>query len=345
MKKQLSGKIFAIGLALLLVTLLIPLGASGDDKAIKWKFVTLYPKGTGFFKVYEAFSEDVKKMSGGRLLIQMLGSGEGVAANQVLGAVSRGLIQLGNPFMVYHVGELPSGVVELGLPGGPPSYLGLVTLFNEEGWKEILRKAYATENCYWINTLLQPAPVYLLTKKPINSLDDLANMKIRAPGAYGKMLSKFGVSNVTCDFSEVYTSLATGVFDALIGMNLMDIRDYSLYEIAKYIYPLPAVATQTAPILANMDAWNKLPDDLKAIVEIASTEFGQNMARKCFIWEGEAKSEMTSKGLKMSPQPSEADAKRWAEAAQTVWPEYAKKDKFSAELIKIQSEFIKKYSF
>ncbi|MFW9970812.1 MAG: hypothetical protein ACFFDF_11500, partial [Candidatus Odinarchaeota archaeon] len=39
----------------------------------------------------------------------------------------------------------------------------------------------------------QPA-TYLLTKKPIKSLDDLKKMKIRCPGSYGKMLRNLGAS-------------------------------------------------------------------------------------------------------------------------------------------------------
>ena len=84
-------------------------------------------------------------------------------------------------------------------------------------------------------------------------------------------------------------------------------------------------------------------DDLKAIVEMASRELSLETIRKCFLWEEGARSEMVSKGLQMSPQPSEADTKKWMEAGMKTWSEYAEKDKFSAELIKVQTEFMQKY--
>jgi len=312
------------------------------EKPTKWRFAILYPRATGFAEIYENFTQHVDKMSGGRLKIEVAYAGEGVAENQILGGVGSGLVEMGNPYQALHVGELPCGVVELGLPAGPSSFDAIRVLFKEAGWDEVLRQAYATQNCYWINVASQPS-VYLITKKPVESLDGLKKMKIRAPGAYGKMLGNLGVSTVVTDISEVYTSLATGLIDGVLSANLLDYRDLKWYEMAKWLYPLPAVGAQTTPMIANLDSWNELPEDLKAIVLMASNEFTLETMRKAFMWEGAALSEMKSKGLQIGPQPSEADRKKWFEAGKRTWDDFAKKDKFSEELIKIQVEFLEKY--
>lgn len=93
-------------------------------------------------------------------------------------------------------------------------------------------------------------------------------MKIRAPGAYGKFLRNLGASPVSLAWSEIYTSLATGVIDGSIGSNMIDHRDGNHVEVAKYMYPLPIAGAQVLPIVVNRRAWNKLPDDLKAIVKV-----------------------------------------------------------------------------
>jgi TRAP-type C4-dicarboxylate transport system substrate-binding protein len=339
MRREMSEKIVALGLVLLLVSLLLPVGALAADKPINWKFSILYSRASGFAEIYEGFGKNIELMSGGRLKIKVIYAGEGIAATKVFGAVSRGLVEVGAPYMAFHAGELPSGVVELGLPGSPDSFAALQALFQEAGWKEILRKAYASKNCYWVNVLQQPA-IYMLTTKPVANLQELAKMKIRAPGAYAKMLGNLGVNTVMLDSSEVYTSLATGVVDGVLSANLMDYRDYKFFEVAQYLYPLPATGAQSGSIIVNLDAWNKLPEDLKAIVEMASNEMTLETLRKSYLWEEDARTELVSKGLKMSPRPSDADTKKWMAAGKKTWSAYQQKDQYSAELIEILSEFM-----
>ncbi len=90
---------------------------------------TLYPRGIAYEVVYRQFCDNIKAMSGGRLVIEDIYDGEGVAATEVLGAVKSGLVEMGSPYMALHAGEMPSGVVELGLPGALTDYLAIRTLF------------------------------------------------------------------------------------------------------------------------------------------------------------------------------------------------------------------------
>ncbi|MFG1489931.1 TRAP transporter substrate-binding protein DctP, partial [Oceanospirillum sp. HFRX-1_2] len=181
---------------------------------------------------------------------------------------------------------------------------------------------------------IQP-PVYILTKEPINSVEDFKGLKIRAPGAYGKFLRNLGASPVSLAWSEIYTSLATGVIDGSIGSNMIDHRDGNHVEVAKYMYRLPLAGAQVLPIVVNRNAWKKLPDDLKAAVRKANEIHAADQLRLSRKWESEAVAEMEAKGLKWSPEPSEADKKAWADAGASLWDEYAAKDKYSKQLIDI----------
>jgi TRAP-type C4-dicarboxylate transport system substrate-binding protein len=204
-----------------------------------------------------------------------------------------------------------------------------------------MNKATEKHGIYCLAEAMQPG-TYLLTKKPINNLDDLKNMKIRAPGAYGKMLRQLGASPVVIAFAEVYTSLATGVVDGVDGCNLVDHRDGKFYEVAKYMYPLPLTGAQVSPLIVNLKAYNSLPEDLKEILKAASYYHGFLSAYKSVVWEKEALQEMINKGLKMSPPPSEADKKKWQEAGIAIWPEYEAADATSKQMIEAQRVFMKK---
>lgn len=331
LKKNLSTSALGLGLALSVVATDV---AAAD---YNWRFSNLYSRGTAFGELYENLGNNIEELSDGRIQVQVLYSGEGVGTSGLLGAVKSGLLTMGAPFQSMHAGELPAGVVEIGLPGGTADTDELYSLFHEKGWGEVLEEAYGSQGLVWLEPYIQP-PVYIITKEPIESVEDFEGLKIRAPGAYGKFLRNLGASPVSLAWSEIYTSLATGVIDGSIGSNMIDHRDGNHVEVAKYMYPLPLAGAQVLPIVVNRSAWNKLPDDLKDAVRKATEIHAEEQLTMSKQWESEAVAEMEANGLKWSPEPSEADKEAWAEAAATLREEYAQQDKYSERLIEILNE-------
>lgn len=310
--------------------------AATDAAAAKhnWRFANLYGRGTAFGALYEELGDNIEKLSNGKIKVQVLYSGEGVGTTGLLSAAKSGMVTMVAPFQSMHAGEFPAGIVEIGLPGGTADTNELESLFHDKGWGPILSEAYGEHGLVWLEPYIQP-PVYVLTKKQINSIEDFKGLKIRAPGAYGKFLRNLGASPVSLAWGEIYTSLATGVIDGSIGSNMIDHRDGNHVEVAKYMYKLPLAGAQVLPILVNQKAWNKLPDDLKKAVAEAAKLHAKAQLENSKKWESEAVAEMETKGLKWSPAPSEADKEAWAKAGETLWQEYAAKDKYSKQLVDI----------
>lgn len=330
--KKLKSKLAISTLALTLGLGVIATDLSAAEH--NWRFSNLYSRGTAFGELYEGLGKDIERLSKGRIKVQTLYSGEGVGTSGLLGAVKSGLITMGAPFQSMHAGELPAGVVEIGLPGGTEDAGELYALFHKKGWGEVLEKAYGSQGMVWLEPYIQP-PVYIITKKKINSVADFKGMKIRAPGAYGKFLRNLGASPVSLAWSEIYTSLATGVIDGSIGSNLIDHRDGNHVEVAKFMYPLPLAGAQVLPIVVNRGAWRKLPDELKAAVREATEIHAQKQLEKSREWETQALETMISQGLQWSPAASEEDKQTWTQAGSGLWDEYAAKDKYSKQLIDI----------
>lgn len=328
LKKKLSTS--ALALALGVSTIAADVSAAEHN----WRFSNLYGRGTAFGELYENLAKNIEANSDGRISVQVLYSGEGVGTTGILSAVKSGLITMGAPFQSMHAGELPAGIVEIGLPGGTDDPAELQSLFNEKGWDKVLTKAYGSQGMVWLDPYIQP-PVYVLTKKQINSVEDFKGLKIRAPGAYGKFLRNLGASPVSLSWSEIYTSLATGVIDGSIGSNMIDHRDGNHVEVAKYMYRLPLAGAQVLPIVVNRNAWKKLPEDLQEAVRKATAVHAEEQLTMSKKWESEAVAEMESKGLMWSPEPNDADRQAWTAAGAGLWDEYAANDKYSKELIDI----------
>jgi len=317
------------------------LAAAQPAKAadVTWRMANLYPRGTSFGVVYQGLADWVSAASGGRMQIDVLFDGEGVGATEVLQATAAGLVEVGCPYMALHSGEMPAGIVELGLPGGARYLDGLLALFYRGGWIETLREAYASIGLHYVGPYFQPA-VYMITRDPIASLDDLKGRKLRAPGGYGKYMAQFGVQPVTMAFSETYTALATGVIDGCCSSNLIDYRDGKFYEIAKHFYPLPATQSQVSPVVVNKAKWDELPADLQAAFTLAVVWHGQGQANESTLSTGAAVKEMEANGMVWLPTPSAEEQAKWKAAADALLPEYEASDPFSAKLIQQQREFL-----
>ncbi len=316
---------------LLGVMTIVDTAAAADHN---WRFGNLYGRGTAFGEVYKNLATNIEEKTDGKVKVQVLFSGEGVGQSGLLGATKSGLITMAAPFQSMHAGELPAGVVEIGLPGGTDNTDELYKLFHEQGFGDVLKKAYGSQGLVWLEPYIQ-TPVYIITKKPIKSVADFQGLKIRAPGAYGKFLRNLGATPVSLSWGEIYTSLATGVIDGSIGSNLIDHRDGNHVEVAKYMYRLPLAGAQVLPIVVNKSAWNKLTPELQKAVYAATVDHAKEQLTKSKKWEKEALDQMIAKGLKWSPTPSEADKNAWKKAGAGLWDEYEKIDTYCKQLVDI----------
>jgi TRAP-type mannitol/chloroaromatic compound transport system substrate-binding protein len=107
--------------------------------------------------------------------------------------------------------------------------------------------------------------------KEMNSLADYQGLKMRIPGLGGKVVAAAGGTVVNLPGGEIPPALQAGQIDATEWVGPYNDLAFGLYRAAKYYYypgwHEPATVLEN---FINLDAWNSLPDDLKAIVEAAN---------------------------------------------------------------------------
>lgn len=114
--------------------------------------------------------------------------------------------------------------------------------------------------------------------KEINTVDDIKGLKMRIPGLAGEVWNRAGGTAVNIPGGELYTSLQTGVIDAVEWVGPYNDLAFGFQQIAKhYYYPGWHEPGPTLELMVNKTAYESLPEDLQQIIDKASRAVNQDM--------------------------------------------------------------------
>jgi TRAP-type mannitol/chloroaromatic compound transport system substrate-binding protein len=199
------------------------------------KIQTAVPSSSIYFDLMKRLADRVDRMSAGRLKLEMLPDGAVVAAFEIVDAVDKGVVDGGYAWTHYWSGKNTAA----GLFSNPAAGGGTGL-----GW----------------------------FKNPINSLEDMKKLKYRSPpGLVGEIFKEMGVNAVAMPGGEIVPAAQRGVLDAAEWIGPADDMALGFHNVFKHYY-LQGLhqSTDVGEMLINKTAWNKLPADLKAIVEDAA---------------------------------------------------------------------------
>ncbi len=243
-----------------------------STEKIRWKMVMPWSKGLLFYDVAVHFADSVRLASAGRLDIKPFSAGELVPAMQTFDAVSKGSAQVGHDWPGYWKGKneafVPLGDVPFGLD--PEGYN--IWLY-EKGGLAMMQELYGRYNLVALPCGQTGQDMGLFSNKRATKMEDFKGLRVRTVGWYMDILNKLGASVSPLPGGEVYLSLERGVIDAAEFSAPAMNYPMGFDEITKYVIE-PGVhqpGSQCA-IFFNKDAYEKLPQDLKYIIDIAAKE-------------------------------------------------------------------------
>jgi TRAP-type mannitol/chloroaromatic compound transport system substrate-binding protein len=277
----------------------------------RWKMVTTWPPKFPVFQTgAESFARRCHEMSDGRLDIKVFAGGELVPPMGVFDAVAGGMVALGHSSAYYWAGKLPAAQFFSAVPFGFTGQQMNAWLYHGGGL-ELWRELYAPYNLIPFpvtNTGVQMGGWF---NREINSLKDLAGLKMRIPGLGGKVMGKAGVNVVLLPGAELYTALERGVIDALEWVGPYHDMKLGFHRAAKYYYyPGWHEPGTVIELIVNRAAWATLPDDLKAIVEAAAAQTNIESLGEVDALNAAALRELTDKHkVKLRRFPDEVIAK------------------------------------
>ena len=344
MKRQLLASAVAAALALPIVVGAVGTAQAAD--AIKMRVQTIFPSASMYFGMLQDMEKRINRMSGGRLDVEMLPVGAVVGFTETLTAVHQGIVEAGVTGAHFHSGKVSAAYLFADQPAvGGLDQLGAVAWFLEGDGNELYREMHDDHlkvNIIPFITLLSGGQPLGWFKNPIENLEDFQKLKYRSPpGITGELFTTMGITAVALPGGEIVPS-ERGVIDAAEWINPGEDINLGLQDIWKNYY-LQGFhqATDITELIINKDFWNKLPDDLQAIIETATlatitTTLTGNIYRNAV-----ALNELQEKhGVKVYDTPPDLFA-AFAAASEEVMAKHKAADPFFKKVAESQEEFAK----
>jgi TRAP-type mannitol/chloroaromatic compound transport system substrate-binding protein len=339
MKKLMT---FSLVVAVVVMTLAVGFSnAEAKDKVYKWDMTYPLYRGTWDWAVLEKWCAHLKKASGGRLDITPHAGGEIMPVMETFDAVSSGMLKIDFSYGPYWIGKLPMAIYASGIPPFTLTrWEHYKVMYYELGLEELIRKAYAKHNIFYVAAMPTNNAV-MLGKFPVHKAADLKGKKFRATGLYAEVLNEAGASATYFPWGEIYGALEKGTIDGVIAGPLSSQADSGFHEPTKFLLETPITPVDAWSLHVNMDAWKELPDDLKALLVESASYAADLFTGSYFVHDVQWRKKIVEKhGFTVTTLP-EAEQRKLSQYSMAVLDKYSKKDPEFAAATKILRTYMK----
>jgi len=164
-------------------------------------------------------------------------------------------------------------------------------------------------------------PALLHTKRPVNKLEDVKGMKIRAQGTVVPIVQALGGAPVGTTMGETYDALRTGVAEgAMAPMEALE--GWKWGEVVNFTTESYSIAYSAAMyVVMNKNKWNSLPPDIQKVIEGINDEWIERQGKTWDEIDASGKAFLLKRGNKIIVLSKE-ESERWAKVVRPLLDEY-----------------------
>lgn len=265
-------KLFVIALVVIGLMLISSLGANASDKPIVITYASGYGDNFSLSMHDKWWAKELEKRTAGKVKVEFYWSEALVKIPEALDAVKTGIADISFFATGYFGGQLPlSTSAQLFYITEKPDAMSLA-MMDVYNAIPAFRDEYEKKNNAKVLTFSGCTPNIVGIRKPWKGLDDFKGKKIRVFPGWEEPVSALGGTPVTISWGEIYTSLEHGVVDAYTG-TMWDLAGIGkFHEQAPYLLDLKQGSCAMAATVMNIDSWNKLPPDVKKVLQDVTQE-------------------------------------------------------------------------
>lgn len=283
-------------------------------------------------------------MSGGELKVELLPAGAVVPHRETPKAVSAGIIDGQMTTANYFAGQDAAFALFGDLIAAYDSPDQGQTFCRNDKGRDVLQTLY--DNHFGGDLQVIGCGPYareaLVAASPIRTLADMEGMKIRAPeGLAAEVFREVGATPVSLPFSEVYTSLETGLVDAADASALVNNEALGLHKIAKApIYPgIHSQAVHSFSV--NKAKWEGLSEQHRVLLEIWYNAAYDDIRRAADLEDRQTAAELVKRdGFEIIDWSAE-DRQAFRDAARVAWERAAEKSEDAAMVYEAQKDYLR----
>ncbi len=246
------------------------------------------------------FADELEKRTNGRYKINIFWSGTLAKVKEIPWAVRDGLADMGDLVTPYFPDNFPINnvgcfVVPMGLT---TAELGKAYYYLHEKYPEF-KKEFTDQNLVAIG--FRPLESYgILTRDPRRTLAELKGAKTRTFGkAWPAFIKAMGGVPVSLATPEMYEAMERGVLQATpMGITLAN--RWKVDQVAKYLMG-PITPIMGHILLMNLEAHEKLPADVRAIMDGLGQEYMVQWLKILEIQIDEVKALWKTTGVEIIP--------------------------------------------
>lgn len=315
------------------------------SETFEWRMISTWGEGSSQLEFDKTFVDVVNELSDGAIKIKLHGVDQLAPADQVLDTVSNGTVEMGGDWPNYWSGKNTAFDL-LGSHAMGFSIWDYFLWINEGGGEEIYNEIYSQYNTVYFPHTLSGMESGIRSNKPINSLEDLAGIKIRMAGLIqSELTERLNAIPTTVPTHEIYESLQRGVIDAAEFSTPYADEIMKLEEVTDYW--LTPGWHQTAAVYGvsvNKDAWESLPDDYKEIIRKASKiTMTQNSATYAYKDAQSTERMINDDGIEVTSL-SEEEIEQIGEITYEIIEDLAKENDDFAKVLQSQMDYLEMYA-
>jgi TRAP-type mannitol/chloroaromatic compound transport system substrate-binding protein len=318
-------------------------------ETITWKVQTSWPAGVGL-NTFKTWAASIKEKTGGELEFKPFAAKEVVGDFELLDGVKNGVLEAMNSFTVYWVGKVPAtAFLSSYLMGLRYPHEWDVFFYGKDGLK-MAREIFAKQNIMYVGRI-HHGPNIIHSKKPIRSIEDFKDLKLRVPGGMiAEGFAAIGAKTTLLPGGEVFSALEKGTIEAADYTGPAVNWDLGFQQVTKYIWMGPAgLESIYQPVdlmdfCVGMNHWNKLSPKMKAWVELEVEAYSSLHHAAIQKADMEAWPKFIKAGTEINRLPA-SDLEKFQRVAVPIWFKWANKDKDAARVFKAQLEMMESPSY
>jgi TRAP-type C4-dicarboxylate transport system substrate-binding protein len=227
-------------------------------------YASPYSPSHPFSRADLAWMNWITERSGGRLRIRPYWSSAVLSSEHSMTEIRHGVVDLGLITPIYARGGAHLIHVQAAY------YAGLSTIPQQVALYRCMERAdpqFARELAGLVVLAVQGGnlPGIVTRTRPVDSLEDLRGLRLRAPAELLEVLRRFGADPVDMPMGEVYSALAKGVLDGVVAP-ADTLRSLHFAEVARYFNTLRVPRGAYGARAIGQRRWDSLTDEERAIL-------------------------------------------------------------------------------